>query len=192
MSNFVIFDVEMKDYDCVLTDFKGLANTFPLTAGAPLQDSFPDDASFAMSPDFPNNTNTPDCLKNTNMVMVASENLVNYLRKMKVPNVEFLPVSILDHRSKPINSKYAIVHPIEPLDVLDLERSVVEFSFILPDEIDSISSITLKESLVSPSSVMFRCARLANFIFVRREFATKITEAGFSGFVWRELEDCRL
>ena len=191
MSKFVVWMNEVGDYDCVLTDFEGLDNTFPLLAGTPLQETFPADARFSMNPDLPNNMLTPDSVQNTNMVIVASERLAGFFREQKVPYVEYLPVTIFDHKGKPIDGEFQIIHPVEPVDGLDLTDCEVEYSFILPDQIESLRPLKLKEDDIPEDRVFFRCRGFADRIFVRRSLAEAITQAGFTGIKWRELVDCR-
>jgi hypothetical protein len=192
MSDFVVFGSDIGKSNCVLSEFKGMDNTFPLTAGIPIKESLKSNLSFRMHEDWPNHTTMADSLTNTNMVVVASERLASFFFKQQVPNIEIIPITILDHSGAACSKSYKIIHPINALDALDLNGVNVTHSFILADEIESIDVIKLDNSKIPEQVQIFRCKNLANFVFVRKPFARSISEAGFSGIKWRELSEVSL
>ncbi|MCA9127968.1 MAG: hypothetical protein KDB22_12820 [Planctomycetales bacterium] len=189
MSDFLIWSNNPQGYDCSLTDFQGMEKTFPLLAGAPLAEEFPSDASFRMEPEDPQNTRLTDSLANTNAVVVGSQKLVDFFSEHKVPEVEFLPVTVFDHKGKPVATPYSIIHPIHPIDCLDLENSQPRYSKILPDQINKVESLVLLEDKIPEDRVFFRCLNFYRVIIARRSFAEQIKAAGMTGVDWTELTD---
>lgn len=189
MSNYVIWYNRQRNNECSLRDFVGLDNTFPLTAGMSLADSFPEDSSFAMDADEPTKIALTDSLSNTNRVIVASEALTDFFRKSAVPKVEYLPTKIIDHKNRVLEEKYFILHPIDSVDCLNLDGVKVEFSLILPDQINNLNRIVLFEDKIPPDRMFFRCLNFSKVILVKRSFADAISAAGFKGFKWRELSE---
>lgn len=189
MSNYVIWYNRQRNNECTLRDFVGMDNTFPLTAGLSLEASFPDDSSFAMDADEPTKFGLTDSLSNTNQVIVASEALSEFFKKNAVPSVEYLPTKIIDHKGRLLKDKYFILHPINPVDCLNLDGVEVEYSLILPDQIDALDRIVLHEDKIPSDRVFFRCLNFSDVILVKRSFADAISAAGFTGFKWRELSE---
>ena len=147
-SNYVIWHNRSRKNECQLRDFVGLDNTFPLTSGASLRDHFPNDTTFAMDADQPTHSKLTDSLGNTNRVIVASRRLADFFRQQGVPKVEYLPTTILNHKNRPIDEAYEIVHPVEPVDCLNLDGVAVRYSMILPNKIDELDRIVLFEDKI--------------------------------------------
>src|SRR5205823_2081893 len=119
---FVIWKAEMFPNVCVLGILSGVERDWELLEGLSRIKSFPETATFAMNPDFPDNTLLADNLLNSAGAIIASERLKRYLESQAVTKVEYLPVTILDHRGRTASRDYFIVHPIDPVDCLDLEK----------------------------------------------------------------------
>ncbi len=173
----------------MLRDFVGLRNTFPLTAGESMKEIFPDDTTFSMDPDEPTKMKLTDSLSNTNRVIIASQRLADFFRRNEVVKVEYLPTKVLDHKNRPISESYEILHPIDPVDCLNLEGVKADYSPILPDQIKRLDRIVLFEDKIPSDRVFFRCLNFSSVILVKRGFADLITAAGFTGFKWRELSE---
>ena len=191
MSDYVIWkNVQRKNETC-LRDFKGLDKTFPLLVGRSLKDTFPDNVTFSMDADEPNRMLLTDSPTNTSLVVVGSERLAKFFQDNNVPAVEYLPVAILNHKEKPIKEPYFILHPIDPIDCLNLQGVKVQYSKILPDKINRLDRVVLFEDNIPPEIVYFRCKALDLIIVVKRTFAEALSATGFTGFEWKELEEFR-
>src|SRR5438552_3993429 len=118
-SNYVVWDTKVIPNACVLQDLVRVEKDYQLRKGVPLASTFPEDAAFTMDPDFPDNTVLTDNLLNTNMMIVASMRLKMFLERQSLRKVEYLPVTIINHKGKPASREYFIVHPIDPVECLD-------------------------------------------------------------------------
>lgn len=189
MSNYVIWSDTTGNYECSLTDFRGLDKTFPLVAGRTLAATFPADASFSMDPADPDNTLLSDSLSNTNRVIVASQRLTDFFKESEVPCLEYLPVTIYDHKGKTIDERYTILHPVDPVDCLLLDGVEVEYSRILKEQISDLDKILLDEERIPTDRVFFRCLNFNKVILVSRNFSKAISQSSFTGFEWLELNE---
>ena len=90
---------------------------------------------------------------------------------------------------KPFKEVYFIVHPVEPVECLDLKKSGAKIDKFNKDVIESVKKLVLDKKRIDPKRELFRAKRFYDVIFVRRELAESLDEAGFSGLRWIELSD---
>ena len=189
MSNYVIWKNVSVPHACSLTDFSGIDNTFPLRSCQPLANTFPDDTTFHMRPDNPQDTLLTDSLRNTESILVVSPEITDFVRDYPVSHVELLAVRILDHKNKLVKRAYHILHPVGPVDCMDLAKSEPSFSLILKTRINKVKRIVLDEDRVDSDRLIFRCLNFYDVTLVRRDFAAAVTDRGFTGFRWMELDE---
>jgi hypothetical protein len=130
-----------------------------------------------------------DNLINTRTLIVASLKLKNFLETRQLPKVEYLPITILDHKGRPASRDYFIIHPIEPVDCLDVSQCGAQRSSIDPETIQWLDRLVIDEGKIDPSRDMFRLKFFYDVILVRRELAAAIDAEGLTGIRWIELSD---
>jgi hypothetical protein len=84
-------------------------------------------------------------------------------------NIEFLPVMLLDHHSKPLAS-YFILHPVPALGRGSFDRATAEGS-------------------MDPALPVIKVRSFDGHSLVRRDLAQAMTAEGFTGIRWVEVED---
>src|SRR6266851_1355631 len=109
-------------YACVLGNLKGFEDLYPMWGGKSVQESFPPDAEYPMDPEFPDNTVLADTLMNSQYLIVGSERPKDFLAKKQLSPIEYLKVSIRDHKGK-ITAPYWIINPLDNVDCLDHDAS---------------------------------------------------------------------
>ncbi len=176
---------------CVLTDLQGVANLYELDEGVPRAQSFPNDASFSMHPDWPNDTLLIDAYETRYDLTVISPAFADFLQALDIPDLEFLPVIVLDHSNRPV-ADYFILHPIQSIDCLDVEASNAEFDTMDEDRVEELDELVLSENDVPEDRAVFRVSGLAGALFFHREVAAKISEQNFVGFEFIELSEFSL
>ena len=119
--DFLVWQFEDIPHSFVLDRLHGVERVFELVEGVPRAESFPADARFSVDPDFPNDMGLVDAFTNTYNLTVISEKLKEFIAGQKPKAVEFLPVTILNHKSRPA-AKYYILHPVDPVDALDTDK----------------------------------------------------------------------
>ena len=185
MQDYVVWAHSNKvKHSCVLDRLVGVKKKFELIEGIPQTSTFPENAHFTMSADFPNNTVFTDSLINTYMVIVASERLKKFFESRNTKFLEYLPVRIIDHKGKPVNREYFILNPILPVDCLDNEKSNVKWSEIVEGDIRSVQRIILDPTRIDPDRELFRLHRYFDPILVRRDVAEAIDRDKLTGMRW--------
>jgi hypothetical protein len=174
---------------CVLNELVGVDEIFQLTIGTPLADKFPENVHFTLHPDFPHHLVLIDSLNNINRVIVGSKRLSDFLQARNPKCVEYLPVGIMGHKRKMLSRQYSIIHPIEPVDCLDIDRSGVSWNKLVEGKIRSVKRIVLDPARLDPDREIFRLNRFFEVILVRRDVAEAIDKEQFSGIRWVNLED---
>jgi hypothetical protein len=166
---------------CVLNKFSGLEDAFRLRQGVPLLDGFPGDVAFHMDPDFPNNLRLVDNLLNSDRAIVASPALRDWLDKRQIPDVEYLPVSIIDHRGRVASADYVIVHPIGPVDCIDRDQSEFSESRITPGQISRFRKMVIDDRRVPADRQIFRLQGFWGATLVRANLVSDLSEGAFTG-----------
>ena len=186
-SNYLLWRQHIDDNAVVLQEFSGVAAKYPIHDGERLAAAFPADAAFHMHPDYPNSLLLQDCLFNTDMCVVVSARLRDAVLAMAPPEVEFLPVSIIDHKRRKLASPYFILHPTDPVDCIDRDASGAEMDEILdPDAIESVEQLMLDPTRIPAERTIFRLKHYWGLVVVHRDIAQALDRGGFSGLRWLE------
>jgi hypothetical protein len=188
-SQFVIWKSKMPPHVCALGDLTGVEREWELLEGMPRAEGFPDSVTCKMDPEFPKNTLLADNLMNSAMAIIVSSHLKEFLESKSLAKVEYLPLTILDHRGKPASRACFIVHPIDPVDCLDLKKCKPTWSRIEESWIKNVESLVLEEQNVASNRALFRPKAFHKVTFVRRELAEAIDKEGFTGIRWLELDE---
>jgi len=157
--------------------------------GIPLAARFPETALFTMHPDFPHHTVLTDNLINSDLLVVASQRLKDFLEARGVNDVEYLRVAVRNHKRKLVGRDFFIVNPLEPIECIDLKRSSVSWDCINPKEINRVERLALIENKIPPTRELFRIRGFPDAALVSRKLAEAIDERGFTGIRWREIEE---
>jgi len=173
---------------CQLNSLVGFEDDFEIGLGTPVLHYFPDDVTVAMDPVFDKDTITPDNLRG--VVRLVSGRMSEHLRGKNLQNVEYLPVSVLNHRGRPVQPQYEIIHPIHPIDCLDYTACGI--TYCDPDDeefIQEMKSFVLDIDKCGNFPPLFRIERMAEHVLIHRGLAKELDDAGFTGNGWIEPSD---
>lgn len=187
-SQFMVWGVQPVPHMCSLDKLIGVEKISDINNGVALRATFPANASFTMNPERPNDTLLTDNLFNLDGLIVASKRVKEQIEAAKSERIEFLPVAIRDHKEKIASRDYFIVHPVEPVDVLDLARSDAKMSKIIKTRVASIKRLVLDETKLDPSRALFRIRNYTSATMIRRDLADALLAKGFSGLRFVEPE----
>jgi hypothetical protein len=188
-AKYLIWTYERVPSACVLDELAGLDKTSRLNHGVPLLAQFPENVSFHMHGDFPKNLLLVDNLLNSDQVIVASSRVKEFLEARAVPQVEYLPVRIIDHKRKVASKDYFIVHAVDPVDCIDTKKSAFKMSRINPQRFDRFERLVIDESRVPADRQLFRLKNFGDVTLARRDLADALKQAGFTGIGWVELSE---
>src|SRR5262249_52340497 len=128
-----------------------------------------------------------DTLLNSHRLVIASARLKRFLESQGLSRVEYLPVTILNHKGRPASRDYFIVHPVDLDACVDVKKSEVEWSAMEPSSIDSVTRLAIDETALDRTVALFRPKPFYDVVLVRRPLAEAIDAQGFSGIRWIEL-----
>ena len=187
--NYIIWKAKNEGNSCLLSIIQNVEDDWELAEGISRITNFPEDAFFHMDPEYKKNVRLTDNLINIDNVIVAHKRLKEFLETKKLKNIEYLPVSIINHKDRIASKEFFIVHPIIPQDCLDIDRSGCRWSNIAPTDIVDVDKLVINEPRIDPDIHLFRLKYFYPPVFVRRDLAEEITQAGFTGLLWLELDE---
>jgi hypothetical protein len=120
-----------------------------------------------------------DFLVNAEQWLVVSGRLKTFLENANVPDVEYLPVQVIDPTGLPLDENYVIVHLLNSPDCLDMQASGAKLSRVVPNKAERILRIALKND---PGRPLFRPSTFGKLTLVSWALAEAIADHGFSGF----------
>lgn len=173
---------------CVLDELLGVRKRYQIREGVPRAQGFPSDAKFTLDPDYPNDTLLVDAFDNVYRMVVISPKLKAFLETQGLVKIEFLPVTVMDHKGRP-KAHYFILHPTCPVECLDLEASGVTWDTVNKDTVDTVKRLVLKTDKIDSDLKIFKIKFFYDYLIVRQDLAEAITAEGFTGIRWVSTED---
>lgn len=154
-----------------------------LTTGVSVGGSWPANMTMAMRDDRPKNVKLIDLVANLEGLLVASPRVVAFFRQQELPDVELLPISILDHAGAVASSEYAIIHCCHVVDCIDQERSKFEWDHG-PNGDDPtmlVEHVVLKADALQGDARMIRPKFVPGKVFYRADLVEAIEAEDFAG-----------
>ena len=164
---------------CQLESIENFADSFKLKKGISVANEWPDDVQFQMDMGLKKQIKLPDLVENMSSVLVVSPKLRDFLIKEKVSNLEFLPVTILNHKGRVATDDYLVMNTLGVQDCIDKDKSKITWNKIVTDQITDIENLTIIESNIEKDAQIFRAKGLVDVLFVREDLANKIVADGF-------------
>jgi len=154
---------------------------FCMAQGKPIGDKYPPDAQVQLRDRFPG-IKLGDFVSNTVAYLISSARMMNVIKEHANVEIEYLPLTILNHRGRPQGTDYWIINPIGVTDCLDLEKSVIlrgqetgeitfveEYAFVGAKLEARPSILRVKETpweyfVDEPTARAFHAARMTNIM----------------------------
>ena len=156
-------------------------NTRELNLGVPIAATFPTDVSYRMSDRFPDDLLLSDNFRIAGQVLVSTPLRAHLEASLPDHRLEFLPVTIINHKGRVASDSYFILHPLDLVDCIDVKKSKVAWNPLNKAEVMSAKGLVINEAAVPASLQMFRPKHWGAYIMVRPSFADAVGGAGFSG-----------
>jgi hypothetical protein len=153
--------------------------------GRPFAGTFPKGVQFPIS----HGHVLTDNLTNVDSLIVVSKRLQSFLERRGVGSVEYLPVSIVDKKDAVRSDEYFIVHTIDDLDCLDVQRSEPSYSSIRKQAISLVKRMVLDPSRVPADRELFQVKEFNGFTFATSELAEAIEKEGFTSVGFQPIEE---
>jgi hypothetical protein len=157
-----------------------------LLMGVSLADDMPTNLQFTADPDYPNDLLMLDSFGNTQSVIPISPKLKTFLEQKNIPNLEFIPVDMLDHKGRVI-TQYFLLHSTEVIDAIDKDETDLEVDDLNEEMYDSVDDLTLIDESVPSHIQIFKVKGLYDVTCISKALAQEIDDNGFTGISWKEI-----
>jgi hypothetical protein len=174
---------------CVCESLQGFDDSHMLKRGVSIADVFPEDAFFAMDPDFPKDIKLGDGIRNRGGFIVISQRLRDLIGGAGVNSVEFLQVQIKNHKKRVASKEYFIVNPFDVCDAIDVNKSVIEWNQINPKIIATCKKLVLDPEKIPSQFKMFRLKFFPRHVVVREDLVDQIRAGDFTGVSFTAVEE---
>jgi hypothetical protein len=158
-----------------------LWSTVKLHAGISVADEYPGGLNYPMSDFLPDDILLSDNFKVAGQILVSGKLKAHLLAALPDHPLEFLPVSILNHKGRVVSADYFILHPLGVHDCIDLQRSKVKWNPLKKKVITSCKGLVFKPDSLPPGLKLFRPEYWGFNIMATRAFGDELIAAGFSG-----------
>lgn len=167
----------------------GLVEAYPKSAipdwkydkGLPLAAAYPQGARVHFSKNFPDARELLDFQPNTLNALIVSRKVRTVLEQARVANVEYLPVSVEDHRGTVVGADYAFANALGSEAAIDLERSDYRMGNIDKEQISRMRKLVLARERISPDARLFRLKEMLTTVLVREDLRQALVAANVTG-----------
>jgi len=149
-----------------------------------LADWFPADATYQMSHRYPFARRLCDLQCNPLRLLLVSSAFREILLRFECRNVEFFPITLLNHRGKVASTTHVVAHVFPSLDCIDEQQTQGTPSAFIPEIMQSISKLVLDERRIPDDVHIFRPKQMPVIHIVREPLARAIVEADLTGMIF--------
>jgi len=146
-----------------------------------LAPEFPNDAVMGFSPSFPDRRKVYDFVTSILDIRIVSERVRRIVLEFAPNDVEFLPVTLVNHQREVASREHFIMNVLTRREVIDLERSDVRMGSILKTEIGRVRKLVLREDIEPGGPRVFRPMHLRVNTMVDETVHAALAGAGLTG-----------
>jgi hypothetical protein len=172
---------------CTVTRIQNYDASWDLIRGRSLQGKLTGAAQYVMSPREPRAIKLADCIENSDGTIIASKRVADFLRSKEIRGVEYVPVSIINHKGRVATDDYWMVNILAIQDCLDLAQCKPTYNAINAVEIDTVEKFVLEEAKLDPAFALFRCKNFYDHIVVAPQLAAELEQQAFNGLWFRPI-----
>ncbi len=147
--------------------------------GVSVAGRWPDDMSLRMNAERPKDILLVDSPFNIESVLVASPALRDFLQRQELPDLEFLPLQLLDHKGRVASDEYVVVQCCRVIDCIDQSQSVFEWDGLDEPSMEGVEKAVFDPTKLAADNRMFRPKYVPAEYVVREDLAQKLLNAGF-------------
>jgi hypothetical protein len=187
--DFVVWEADTDGNYCALGALQGVDAVYEIKEGKSRAQGFPKDAKFEMDKRFPKDIALADGLYNSDRFVVVSARLKAFLDGEAPPFVEYLQVTIENHKGRAASRDYFIVHPVAIVDCIDMERSKLVWNSMDPGIIANYEKLVLLPDRIDPALLLFRPKHSKSLVVIRGSLAEKLEAGGFTGLWLNDVDE---
>lgn len=148
--------------------------SYRMAKGFRMGADYPPDARVSMSRDKPG-LRLASVIGNTNGFFLVDRALRDLLGSARLGDVEFLPLSILDHKGRIASRDYFVVNPIGGFDCLDRQASEIEWH---GDQVVEVTRYVFAKAKVATAPDLFRIRETPRVQVMSAALAERCLAAG--------------
>lgn len=190
MTSFYVFLADQLPGICTLEEIENVERDYEASRGVARANDWPDDALMRMNRNQKKDVGLADVLFAPGH-RVVSKRLREAIEAAGEPTVEFLPITIMNHKDRVASRDYAVMNPLRIVDCIDVAASRVRWNAIDPSMISSVAALVLVPSAVPPAARVFRPKSWQSRVLIRKDLADELTAKGFTGMYFRDPLDFR-
>lgn len=163
-----------------------------MSRGLPVDERFPSDVVLQVDGGTKGIT-LPDFVSNTVQLAIVSRKLKQTLDEHAAANIEYLPISIANHKGRVSGNDYYIANLLDHHDCIDMERSEVEQLGMEPEFLSGLFRLHITEDRVPHEAKLFRLKSMPSAILIRDDLRATVDVAGLTGVKYIGMgERCRI
>ena len=179
------FEAAYENYKggCSVTYLNNRELSRQMKIGTSVADVWPTDMTFSMNPERPRDVALIDYIYNLEGFLLASPRLATFLRDQALPEVEFLPVAILDHKGRAASKEYAIVNCHRVIDCVDQRSSDFKWDG-LQDPSMVVKRMALSADALGENDRLIRPRFVPGVVLYRADLREALNTQKFTGLAF--------
>jgi len=161
------------------------AYTYKMSWGEPVTGRYPENAIVYMDERNPG-TKLPDLIGTVRSYLIVSKKFKDVIEGLcKKIEIEYLPLSIYDHKKKLASDNYFIINPIGTIDVMNRDKADILYQ---GDDVVSIKKFIFDPEKLKDEPHLFRVKEDPAYYFISQELALELKKASISNLFTFEVE----
>jgi hypothetical protein len=152
-----------------------------LDDGTVVPADFSQPIEYRMSDDFPDDIQLGDNFEVADRIIVSNRLQQALAEFLPAKRIQYLPVKILNHKKRVAANDYAMLHPHDVCDCIDVQASKVKWNALNRERIFSCKSLVIRPESVAAEMQLFRPKHWAAKLLVRESLAKSLLKQGFVG-----------
>jgi hypothetical protein len=153
----------------------------------PLAKTLRKEIKIRMDPDFPRDVRLID-VHETSIAFIVSKRLKETLAETAEPYVEFLPITIINHKGREASKDYFVVNVSKPINCLDVKKSKPSYNHIEAGRIDDVESLVLADNKVPKDARLFGVTKFPGPVVVDEALRDTLQQGKFEGLEFMPAE----
>ncbi|MET1254932.1 imm11 family protein [Aliikangiella maris] len=183
MSYWVLFSTNFDDGVYLKDEPERGPEDFEYFSGKTLINSFPtqDQAIMKYHPEYTTSPKLHDFVESMNRFHIINNKVRSVFEKLKLSNLEYLPISIKDNNQQLVSQDYYILNPLGSVNFIDMEKSEYTIDDFDETQIDFIQKLIAKKD-IPESARLFRASTMMDRIFIHDDVKEALEAENITGY----------
>ncbi len=152
--------------------------------GVSLINAFPPvgEAQMCFDDAYPDSTKLYDFVDNLSSVFIVSHKVKRIIEELDIESVEFLQLTLFDHKMNPANKEYYIMNLVGGIDCIDMDKSEYKMNRLVKGRIKFLDKLVLDESKIPTEAKIFRLSAKPNEYIIHDDVRKTFEQNGITNF----------